>query len=1032
MRQPRQFPVISAVGLALAIFAASPAQAQYFGRNKVQYQKFNFEVLKTQHFDIHFYAEEREAAADFSRMAERWYTRLSTLFDHDLSSRQPIIIYASSADFQQTNVVSGEIGEGTGGVTEGFKRRIVMPLAGSLAETDHVLGHELVHAFQYDIARSDPGQGQPTGQALERLPLWFIEGLAEYLSIGHVDPHTAMWIRDAARGDGKLPTVRQLADPGYFPYRWGQAFWSYVAGRWGDRAIRSIFDEALASANPAFGVEKITGIPEKELSIQWHRAIREQYAPILAASQPAGKSAQGVTADDKARGALAVSPALSPDGSQIAFLSGRDLLSIDLFLAEAQTGRVIRKLVTTATDPHFSSIQFISSAGTWHPKGKQFAIGAIRGGDPVLAIIDVDRGDRVRDIPFAQLGEILNPSWSPDGNSIAFSATSGGRSDLYIYELEPGRLRQITNDAFADLQPAWSPEGDRLAFATDRFSTDLKQLHAGRLGLAQVDVASGRIDAVRTFERGKSINPQWAPDGRNLYFLSDATGVTNVYAMTVGDQQIRRLTNLDAGASGITALSPALSTSLDSNRVAFSGYEEGRIGIYLLDGRQALSGTPIQPSTITPESFVAAAALPPLTREAGQVAAYLNDAITGLPELAGEAEPYDAKLTVDAVGQPYIAAGVTRFGGMYGGGVSFTMSDTLGNHNLYAAVDVNSYGGAFSDIYKNTGVFAAYTNLSRRWNWGLSGGQLPYVVGGIGSGVGTINGQPAFVEQQVIFRQTHRGLNGSVAYPFDKSRRVELGTGYQHVTFEQDVRTRAFSIRTGEQISDERETTELSDPLHLGSVSAAFVTDSSVFGATSPVAGQRSRFEASPTVGTLRYTTALADYRRYFMPARFYTLAGRIMHYGRYGSDSENELLLPLFLGYPELIRGYNYGSFEASECRVGPAGSCEVYDRLLGSRMLVANLEFRFPLLRPFGGVGGSMYGPVPIEVAFFADAGVAWTSADDPRFFGGNREPVTSAGVTFRANLFGFAVAQVDFAHPFQRPGRGWIWGFSLTPGF
>jgi Tol biopolymer transport system component len=1032
MPRSGRLPRLAVVGLLLTVFTASSVEAQYFGRNKVQYKDFNFEVLKTQHFDIHFYAEEREAAADVGRMAERWYKRLSGVFQHDLSTRQPIVLYASSPDFQQTNVVSGEIGEGTGGVTEGFKRRIVMPLAATLAETDHVLGHELVHAFQYDIARTDPSQS--TGQGIERLPLWFIEGLAEYLSIGPVDPHTAMWIRDAARGDGKLPTLRQLGDFSYFPYRWGQAFWAYAAGHWGDDIIRSVFDEALVAGSASTGFEKTVLLDDKEISNLWHQAIREQYAPVLAAARPASRSALGVTADDKSRGALAVSPVLSPDGSQIVFLSGRDLLSIDLFLANAQTGKIIRKLVSTSTDPHFSSIQFISSAGTWHPKGKQFAFGAIRGGDPVLAIIDVDRGDRVRDIPFPQLGEILNPSWSPDGQFIAFSATSGGRSDLYIYELEAGKLRRITEDAFADLQPAWSPEGDRLAFVTDRYSTNLSQLQAGRLGLALVDVASGRIDSLPSFERGKSINPQWAPDGRNLYFLSDVTGLTNVYAMNVGDRQLRRLTNLDAGATGITALSPALSTSLDANRLAFSGYEEGRIGVYLLDGREALSGTAVQAVNVVAESSAAAAGLPPLAREPGEVVAYLADPVTGLPEPApaDAVAPYEPKLTVDTVGQPYIAAGVTRFGGMYGGGISFTMSDTLGNHNLYAAVDVNSYGGAFSDIYKNTGAFAAYTNLTHRWNWGLSGGQLPYVVGGLASGVGTVNGQPAVIEQQVIYRETHRGASGSVAYPFDKTRRLELGTGYQHVTFEQDVRTRAYSIRSGDQIDDSHETTSLAQPLHLTSMSAAFVTDSSVFGATSPVAGSRSRFEVTPTVGTLTYTSALADFRRYFMPARFYTIAGRVMHYGRYGADGEDELLLPLFLGYPELIRGYNYGSFSANECTVGPAGSCEVYDRLLGSRMLIGNLEFRFPLLRPFGGVGGSMYGPVPVEVAFFADAGVAWTQADRPSFAGGNREPVASAGVSFRASLFGFAVAQVDFARPFQRPGKGWVWGFSLTPGF
>ena len=206
----------------------------------------------------------RDAAAAVSRMAERWYARLAKIFGHDLAASQPLILYASSPDFRQTNVIPGEIGEGTGGVTEGFKRRIVMPLAGTLAETDHVLGHELVHAFQYDIARVDPND--PQGSAFERLPLWFVEGMAEYLSLGYLDPHTAMWIRDAARPDGQLPSIRQLDDPRYFPYRWGQALWAYVAGRWGDDRIGEVFDEALRVGDAEKAFEAVTGLSARELS----------------------------------------------------------------------------------------------------------------------------------------------------------------------------------------------------------------------------------------------------------------------------------------------------------------------------------------------------------------------------------------------------------------------------------------------------------------------------------------------------------------------------------------------------------------------------------------------------------------------------------------------------------------------------------------------------------------------------------------------------------------------------------------------
>ncbi len=211
----------------------------------MQYKEFKFEVLKTEHFDVYFYEEERQNAERVGRMAERWYARLSTVFEHQITTRQPLVLYASHPDFEQTNVVGGMIGEGTGGVTEGLKRRVVLPLAGTLAETDHVLGHELVHAFQYDMSarRTQAGGGPATG--IEALPLWFVEGLAEYLSIGPVDPHTAMWLRDATRKE-KLPEIKDLDSGEFFPYRWGQAIWAYVGGKYGDDLVGQIFRTARA------------------------------------------------------------------------------------------------------------------------------------------------------------------------------------------------------------------------------------------------------------------------------------------------------------------------------------------------------------------------------------------------------------------------------------------------------------------------------------------------------------------------------------------------------------------------------------------------------------------------------------------------------------------------------------------------------------------------------------------------------------------------------------------------------------------
>jgi hypothetical protein len=227
--------LIRTAAFVLVLTSGSMVSAQYFGQNKVQYKHLDFKILKTEHFDIYFYPSEREGVDIAARLAERWLARLERVFAHKLRGRQPLLVYASHTDFEQTNAIPGDLGEGTGGVTEPLRRRIVLPFGGPLADTDHVIGHELVHAFQFDIT-SNPNM--PPGQnGAERLPLWFIEGMAEYLSIGPIDPNTAMWLRDAARQE-KLPTIDNLDNPKYFPYRWGQAFWAYVCGRWGDEVVR--------------------------------------------------------------------------------------------------------------------------------------------------------------------------------------------------------------------------------------------------------------------------------------------------------------------------------------------------------------------------------------------------------------------------------------------------------------------------------------------------------------------------------------------------------------------------------------------------------------------------------------------------------------------------------------------------------------------------------------------------------------------------------------------------------------------------
>jgi Tol biopolymer transport system component len=1010
--------VVAALAFLIVCGAAAPASAQYFGRNKVQYRSFDFRVMKTENFDIYFYPEEQAGTEIAARLAERWRFRLERLLGHELSGRQPLILYGSHVDFEQTNVIGGEIGEGTGGVTEGLWRRIVLPLAGPLADTDHVIGHELVHAFQYDMTRPPEGaQGDP---GLAQLPLWFIEGMAEYLSIGPVDPNTAMWLRDAARGE-TLPEIRDLDNPKYFPYRWGQAVWAYIAGRWGDEVIGDML--TVASRHGIEGAfQQVLGESSKQVSADWHAFIRRAYEPILRGS--AGAPGRLIVEGREFGADLNVGPAISPDGKWIAFLSTRSFFSVDVYVAEASTGRIVRRLTSQATDPHFSSVQFIQSTGAWDSASQKIAVATVTGGRAAFAIFDAQHGGVTREIEVADVDEIMHPTWAPDGSAICFTGMHQGITDLFVYDLKANRLRQLTKDAFADLQPAWAPDGRRIAFSTDRFTSSLTTLAFGPYALATIDPETGAVQQVSTSVQGKHINPQWSPDGRSLYFISDRDGISNVYRTTLDPAETVQVTTVGTGVSGITGLSPAMSVASRVGTVAFSVYQDGKYDIRTVDADARV--LPLSTASID------AAVLAPLEGKTTEVTSLLAAPEVGLPEPVTYAvEPYRARLQLQGVSQPVIGFGVSRFGTSFGGGIALTFADQLGNHVLSTAFQINTgINGEMSA--KDIGAQVGYLNLSRRWNWGLVGGQIPYLTSGYQSTAGRLpNGDLVQSEQLFVFRQTERNASGVISYPLDRSRRLEFQAGVSSISFDQTVTTTTYSLNTGRVYEDSTVTTPFADTLNLGTSSAAFVFDASVFGATSPVQGQRYRLEASPTFGTLNFTGVLADYRRYFMPAPFYTLAFRVMHYGRYGSGSQDTRISPLYVGYPWLVRGYDVSSIGAEECVPTPGGSCELIDRLLGSRMLVGNVEFRFPLLRPFG-ASGNMYGPLPVEVAFFADAGSAWNQGERPDVLGGSRGGVSSAGVALRVNLFGYAVGEFDFARAFQRPGNGWVFGFNLMPGW
>ncbi|HEX9565068.1 MAG TPA: hypothetical protein VF981_13890 [Gemmatimonadaceae bacterium] len=1011
------------VWLALCLSAMLPRSvpAQYFGRNKVPYERFRFEVLKTPHWNVHYYNEEAVAARDAARMLERWNTRFSSLLSHQLSARKPVILYADHPDFQQTNVISSQLTEGTGGVTEGMLDRMVMPLTGYYAESDHVLGHEAVHVFQYDIANKDSKALQ-----FERMPLWLVEGMAEYLSVGPEDAHTAMWLRDALQRND-LPTIDQLTTSGkYFPYRYGEALWAYIGGTWGDAIIPKLFRSSLERGFDQAAVA-VLALRSDSLSRRWHEAIRTAYTPRLEGRTAPRATGKTLIAGKKGRPEYFVGPAVSPDGRLLAYFHS-GIGGVELKLADATTGAELGTLAAPGLSSRFDALSFLYSAGSWSPDGKRLAFVSYNDGDNEIDIVAIDSRDIERRIKPAGIGAITTVAWSPDGSKLAFSGMTGGISDLYLFDLSSGTTRRLTNDRFADLQPAWSPDGSRIAFISDRESpllegvepgSDFVKLSHAPLRLAVLDVNTGRVEVPGGFTGAKHLSPQFTPDGRSLLFVSDRGGYSDIYRMDLESGTIHQVTRAATGVSGIAEMSPALSVSRGTGSVFFSVFEEGGFMLASLGSSEVAGESVVAFAGGVPAT---AAILPGAAAARDQVVArYVTDYLTGLPaDTSVAAAPYRAGLKLAYIGAPSLGVGVGGpFGTTIQGGASAAFTDILGNHFLGVAATA-------SGTVRDMGGQLLYVNSERRWTWGASLERIPYLYA-----------YNVFTGGSIDYVLAHIAVTGGsvlTQYARSASNRFELSAGYQHYGYYFES-----STFNGFDVTD---ATALDAPtsLGLGIARAAYVGDDATMGFTSPIAGTRYRFEVSPTFGSLNYQSYLADYRRYNRLSQV-TLAFRGLHFGRFGRDGDSERIGAVFLGDPALVRGYSYDSFRASECVPGDGSgslggsNCPQFDRLLGSRVAVANLELRIPL---FGARGLGLIETVfpPLEISPFVDAGVAWTGSSAPVWSlvsnSSDRTPVVSAGVTSRLNLFGFAVLEVYYARPFQRPGRGGVWGFNLLPGW
>jgi len=1001
------------------------AGAQYFGQNKPSYRNFRYKVKQTPNFEIYHYLDNESFLSYFIDRTEEWFGLHRKMFPDTFRGRNPLILYSTHADFQQTTAISDNISVGTGGVTEALKNRVIMPVAQTISQTDHVLGHEMVHAFQFNrLLFSDTTRKKQ----LNDIPLWMIEGMAEYFSIGSVDPNTAMWMRDALINKD-FPTIKKLStDSKYFPYRYGQALMAMIGKTWGD----SILVPLLVNTSK-IGLDKaldtLIGHDSKVLSEMWKSAMETYYGPYLkdSANTIVGRK----TISKKNGGTMNISPSLSPDGKYLAFFSEKNVFSLDLFIAETETGKIIRKVSNLKRNHEIDDFNFVESAGTWSPDSRHFAFVVFSRGENKLAVVDVRKGKITMEIKPHGLVSFANPEWSPDGRYFILSGQKDGSSNLYLYDIEAGTTEMVTSDFHARIHPAWSSDGKSIVYSSEA-ENEKGQYRKYCFNISIMNVETRETRTLDLFPGAYNLNPRFSFDNRSVYFLSDADGFRNLYMYNLQTDSLFRLTSYVSGISGITPFSPAITTSRMTDLLSYSYFFNGNYEIYVASPKDFI---PV--CTDRYHLDYRAGTLPPAGyRSTDNIDANLHNRRTSgflLPPDSVTDVPYRPKFKLDYISNSVnMGISTSRFyNNNMGGSVNMIFSDIVGNNQLYSSLNING------EIYDFSGQ-VGYLNQNKRLKWGSSVSHIPYRTGYMYQTFDSLRiGDEKFLVNDLVLdyiRIFEDNISLFAYIPVSQTKRFEAGASASWYYYRIDQYHFYYDF-LGYLLGSRREKIDAPPGSNYQIMDVAYIEDNSVFGMTSPMSGSRSRIQMEKYFGAVSYYTGLIDLRKYYF-SKPLGIAFRLYHSGRYGRNAETNVVYPLYIGYPWLVRGYEDISF------YGQTGSGNNYDvfnvsNLAGSKILVSNLELRLPFSGPRQlALFRSKY--FFTDLNLFFDAGLAWNNGDKiklrwkPVYFN-ERIPVFSAGVSLRVNLLGAMIIEPYYAFPFQNLGyKNGFLGVNFTPGW
>ncbi|MGD8778893.1 MAG: peptidase MA family metallohydrolase [Ignavibacteria bacterium] len=587
----------------------SNINAQSFGKNRVQFKEYDWFYIQTRHFDIYFSDDAKEITEFAASASEEALQNIEEKLDYRINNRVAIVVYNSHNDFQETNTTDSYISQGVGGFTEPFKNRVVVPFEGNWEKYRHVIHHELVHAVMRDMLYGGTVQNIITKGITIQLPHWYHEGMAEYLS-SDWETNSDQFIRNAIINEF-MPDINEMS--GYFGYRGGQALFKYIAETYGEKKVGELLGKVQGVGGVEGGFKATIGLSIEELNERFKKYLKKKYWPEIATREEPGDFAKRLTNNKKDGGFYNTSPAISPQGDKVAFISDRNVY-MDVYVMNIFDNEKIKRIVESGRTNDFEELNVLFPSLTWSPDNIRLALSGKQNGFDVIYVVDTDE-EETEALPFKFDG-IESVSWSPDGSKIAFTAHNSLQGDIYIYNFDTEEITNITEDVFSDVDPAWAPDNKTLFFSSDRGDIvnksdmpknfNIFSHYYENLDIYKVDTETKEVIRITDWELSDEISSVISPDGKSILFTSDYNGIGNIYrkSLEIDDENIGK-SILEIKAIPITnSLNEIsqISTSADGKKLVFTSLYKLGYNIFQMDNPFEMK---IELDELEPTAFMA-------------------------------------------------------------------------------------------------------------------------------------------------------------------------------------------------------------------------------------------------------------------------------------------------------------------------------------------------------------------------------------------------------------------------------------------